>query len=232
MSPAGAPFPADHPLAVALDTAGLEDLERLAAQVAPHAGMLKVGLEAFTAHGPTALRIAAAHGPVFADLKLHDIPATVAGAAAAAADHEVAALTVHAAGGAEMIGAAVDAAPEVAVFAVTVLTSLADEELAALGYPASDEQVRRLAALAVEAGAAGIVCAPGDVAAARQAVGSGALVVTPGVRSVGTAAHDQRRVATPGQARAAGADLVVVGRPVTRADDPAAAAKAMLDELR
>ena len=230
MSPVGAPFSVDHPLAVALDTPALDHLDQLAAQVAPHAGTLKVGLEAFAAHGPTALRVAAAHGPVLADLKLHDIPATVAGAAAAA-DHGVAAMTVHAAGGAEMIGAAVEAAPEVAVFAVTVLTSLSDDALAAQGCPPTKELVPRLAVLAVEAGAAGVVCAPDDVALVRAAVGGEAVVVTPGVRPAGWGANDQRRVTTPAQARAAGADLVVVGRPVTRADDPASAAKALLDEL-
>jgi orotidine-5'-phosphate decarboxylase len=223
------PFPLDHPLAVALDTVDLQRLDWLAGQVAPHAGLLKVGLEAFTAHGPTAFRAAAAHGPVFADLKLHDIPATVAGAVHAAGDHEVGAMTVHAAGGAEMVGAAVEAVPEVAVLAVTVLTSLADGDLAALGLPDAASQVPRLAALAVEAGAAGVVCAPAEIAAVRQAVGADPLVVTPGVRSVGEHHDDQRRVATPAEARAAGADVIVVGRPITRASDPAGVAKALAD---
>lgn len=226
------PFPLNPPLVVALDTADLEHLDELADQVAQHAALLKVGLEAFTAHGPTALRVAAAHGPVFADLKLHDIPTTVAGAAHAVAKHDVGAVTVHASGGADMVQAAVDAAPEVAVLAVTVLTSLTDDDLAALGWPGPDAQVPRMASLAVEAGAAGIVCSPSEVAAVRAAVGSGPLLVTPGVRPAGSTADDQRRVATPAEALAAGADLVVVGRPISRSDDPAATAKALVTELR
>lgn len=225
------PFPLEPPLAVALDTADLQRLDALAGQVAPSAALLKVGLEAFTAHGPTALRAAAAHGAVFADLKLHDIPATVAGAAHAVAEHGVAAVTVHASGGAEMVRAAVDAAPEVAVLAVTVLTSLTDDDLNAVGWASSEVQVPRLASLAVEAGAAGIVCGPAEVAAVRATVGSGPLLVTPGVRPAGSAADDQRRVATPAEALAAGADLVVVGRPISRSRDPAATAKELADEL-
>lgn len=225
------PFPLAPPLAVALDTADLQRLDTLAGQVAPHAALLKVGLEAFTAHGPTALRATAAHGAVFADLKLHDIPATVAGAAHAIAEHGVAAVTVHASGGAEMVRAAVDAAPEVAVLAVTVLTSLTDDDLSAVGWAGSEVQVPRLASLAVEAGAAGIVCGPGEVAAVRAAVGSGPLLVTPGVRPAGAAVDDQRRVATPAEAIAAGADLVVVGRPISRSSDPSATAKELADEL-
>lgn len=226
------PFPLEPPLVVALDTADLEHLDDLAGKVAGHAALLKVGLEAFIAHGPTALRAAAAHGAVFADLKLHDIPSTVAGATHAVAEHDVSAVTVHASGGAEMVQAAVDAAPEVAVLAVTVLTSLSDGDLGAFGWPASDEQVPRLASLAIEAGAAGIVCAPGEVAAVRAAVGAGPLLVTPGVRQAGSAADDQRRVATPAEALAAGADLVVVGRPISRSSDPAAAVDALVAELR
>lgn len=225
------PFPLERSLAVALDTVDLQRLDWLAGQVARHAGMLKVGLEAFTAHGPTALRAVAAHGPVFADLKLYDIPATVAGAAHAAGEHRVGALTVHAAGGAEMVGAAVDAAPEVAVLGVTVLTSLSDDDLAALGLPDAATQVPRLAALVVEAGAAGVVCAPDEIGAVRAAVGDDPLIVVPGVRPAGEQHHDQRRVATPAEARAAGADVVVVGRPITRAADPAAAAETLSAEL-
>jgi orotidine-5'-phosphate decarboxylase len=220
-----------NPLIVALDAADAGRLEDLAAAVAPHVGALKVGLEACTALGtPQAVRLAQRHAPVFCDLKLHDIPNTVAGAAAAAAQLGVALLTVHAAGGPEMIAAAVKAAPDVQILAVTVLTSLDDDVLAQVGQPDAATQVRRLAALAVDAGAAGVVCAPGDLPAVRAAVGEGPLTVVPGIRPAGADAGDQRRLATPHVARAAGADRLVVGRPVTGADDPAAAARALLAE--
>jgi orotidine-5'-phosphate decarboxylase len=220
-----------NPLIVALDTADFERLSGLAAAVGPHVGLLKVGLEAFAAHGPAAVRAAGQHAPVFLDLKLHDIPTTVAGAAAAAARLGVAMLTVHASGGEAMLRAAVDAAAGLTVLAVTVLTSLSDADLAAVGQPPAGEQVPRLAALAVATGAGGLVCAPPDLAGVRAAVGRGATVVTPGVRPAGASADDQARVATPGAALAAGADYVVVGRPVTAAADPAAAAAALHREL-
>ena len=213
-----------NPLIVALDTADGDRLAQLAQAVAPSVGALKVGLEAYTALGPVAVRIAAAAAPVFLDLKLHDIPATVAGAARAADASGVALLTVHAAGGAAMVEAAVAAAPGVAVLAVTVLTSLDDEALEAVGLGPVAEAVPRLARVAVDAGAAGVVCAAREVGAVRDAVGAGPLVVVPGVRPTGAAADDQARVATPAAALAAGADRLVVGRPVTAAADPGAAA--------
>jgi len=220
-----------NPLIVALDTDDLAHLSALAAAVGPTVGHLKVGLQAFAAHGPEAVRAAAAHAPVFCDLKLHDIPNTVAGAAAAVADLGVAMLTVHAAGGPAMIAAAAKAAPDVTVLAVTVLTSLDDAALRAVGQPPAAEQVPRLAALAVEAGADGVVCAPTDLAAVRAAIGREPVVVTPGIRPAGSAPDDQARIATPAAAVAAGADHLVVGRPVTAAADPAAAARAILQEL-
>ena len=219
------------PLIVALDTADHAHLLELARQVTPHAGLLKVGLQAFTALGPTAVADVAALRPVFLDLKLHDIPNTVAGAAAAAADAGAAMLTVHAAGGAAMIAAAAKAAPDVTILAVTVLTSLDDEELAAVGQPPAAEQVPRLAALAVAAGAGGIVCSPAEVEAVRAAVGPDVAVVVPGIRPAGSAPDDQARVATPAAAMAAGASSIVVGRPITAAADPPAAAAAVLMEL-
>lgn len=216
------------PLIVALDTADLGRLRELAAAVAPHAGLLKVGLQAFTAHGRAAVEVAAAHAPVFLDLKLHDIPATVAGAAAAAADLGVAMLTVHASAGPRAITEAVKAAPDVRILAVTVLTSLDDTALHAVGQPPAAEQVPRLAALAADAGAGGLVCAPPDVAAVRAALGDALALVVPGVRPAGSAADDQARVATAREALAAGATWLVVGRPITSAQDPAAAAAALL----
>lgn len=219
------------PVIVALDTADPHRLAALAAALGPEVGGLKVGLEAYTAIGPAAVRAVAPHAPVFLDLKLHDIPATVAGAARVAARLGVELLTVHAAGGGEMVATAVEAAPEVTVLGVTVLTSLDDAALAALGQPPVAEQVVRLARLAVEHGAGGLVCAPPDVAAVRAAVGPDPLLVVPGVRPGGAARDDQVRVATPAQALAAGADRLVVGRPVTRPDDPVAAVRALLAEL-
>ena len=220
------------PLIVALDTAQRDRLLELAVDVADHAGLLKVGLQAFTALGPDAVRDVAARGPVFLDLKLHDIPNTVAGAAAAAADLGATMLTVHAAGGAQMIAAAAKAAPETTILAVTVLTSLDDAELAAVGQPGAAEQVPRLAALAVSAGAGGIVCSPAEVEAVRAAVGDDVAVVVPGIRPAGSAADDQARIATPAAAIRSGASHIVVGRPITAAADPAQACRDILEELQ
>ena len=210
-----------NPLIAALDTADLDRLGELARQLGPHVGHLKVGLEAFTAHGPTAVRAAGAHAPVFLDLKLHDIPNTAAGAAAAAQRLGVAMLTVHASGGAAMVTAAAKAAPDVVVLGVTVLTSLDD---------ATDAP--RLAALAVDAGARGVVCAATDLEAVRDAIGPDALVIVPGIRPSGAERHDQARTATPRAAIEAGATHLVVGRPLTATADPGAAARAILAEIR
>lgn len=221
-----------NPLVVALDTADLERLTLLAAALGPHVGSLKVGLEAYTTHGPAAVAAAAAHAPVFLDVKLHDIPATVGAAAAAAARLGVTLLTVHAAGGESMVRAAAEGAgADTAVLAVTVLTSLDDAALAAVGQPPADEQVPRLASLAVSAGAQGVVCAPSEVAAVRAAVGDRPLVVAPGVRPGDADRHDHSRVMGPRAALDAGADALVVGRPITGAPDPAAAAREMRAEV-
>lgn len=170
---------------------------------------------------------------VFLDLKLHDIPATVAGAARAVARLRPEILTVHAAGGTDVIRAAVDAAPGTCVAAVTVLTSMGDDDLADLGIPGTvSDVVRRMAVLSVEAGARGLVCSPHEVAAVRAEVGPDVALITPGVRPAGTDQHDQARVATPEAALKAGADLLVIGRPITRAPDPGAAAAAVAASLR
>lgn len=221
-----------NPLIAALDTADLGELERFAAALGPHVGYLKVGLQAYTAHGPAAVAAAAAWAPVFLDVKLHDIPTTVAGAARAAARLGVDLLTVHAAGGPAMVAAAVEAAPAVRILAVTVLTSLDDATLADLGQGPASEQVPRLASLAVAAGAAGVVCAPTEARVVRAAIGPTGLVVTPGIRLAGADTDDQARVATPRAAIDAGATHLVVGRPLTQAGDPAGAAQAILEDLR
>jgi len=203
--------------------------------VTPHVSTVKIGLELYLRYGPEA--VASVRGAstvqVFLDLKLHDIPATVAGAARAVAKLRPDLLTVHAAGGAAMVAAAAAAAPGAKIIAVTVVTSLdsADLERIGLAGPVSDA-VRRLAVLAVEAGAHGVVCSPREVAAVRAEVGPDILLITPGIRLAGGDVHDQARVATPEEALQAGADLLVVGRPITAAADPGAAAAAMAASVR
>ena len=217
---------------VALDVPTLAKAEQLASQLAGTVGCFKVGLELFSAHGPAAVEAIGRYGPVFLDLKLHDIPTTVERAARRVAALGVDLITVHASGGAEMVAAAVaGVGNDAAVLAVTVLTSTSDEELASMGCDPAAVQVPRLATLAVGAGAPGLVCAPRDLRLVRDAVGSEVGLVTPGVRPAGAGADDHARAATPTKAVAEGADRLVVGRPITRAADPAAAAQAIAAEL-
>ncbi|MFT6564355.1 MAG: orotidine-5'-phosphate decarboxylase [Actinomycetes bacterium] len=165
---------------------------------------------------------------LFLDLKLHDIPNTVAGAAQSVAQLRPAMLTVHAAGGPKMIEAAVQALPDTEITAVTILTSMSGADLSAVGIVGEPiDAVVRLAQLAVDAGARALVCSPLEVAAVRAAVGPDIRLVTPGVRPAGSALGDQQRVATPKQAIADGADLLVIGRPITGASDPALAARSI-----
>ncbi|MFI6477989.1 orotidine-5'-phosphate decarboxylase [Nonomuraea sp. NPDC050663] len=223
------------PIAVALDAPDLETAARWAALVTPHVSTVKVGLELYLRYGPDVIAsVRGASGvQVFLDLKLHDIPNTVEGATRAVARLRPAFLTVHAAGGPAMIRAAVEAAPHTQIAAVTVLTSLTDADLAAVGLagPAEDA-VRRLAALSVGAGARALVCSPNEVAAVRAEVGPGITLITPGVRPSGADSQDQARVATPEQALADGADLLVIGRPITGSADPGAAAAGIAASLR
>jgi orotidine-5'-phosphate decarboxylase len=217
-------------ICAALDFPSWERAEPFARAIAPAVGMLKIGLELFAAEGPSSVRAAAALGkPVFLDLKLHDIPATVEGAARSAAATGASLLTVHASGGAEMVRAAVrGAGGRTRVLAVTVLTSLDAAALEAVGLGGPPETaVVRLARLAVGAGAGGLVCSPQEVAQVRAAVGPAPLLVVPGVRPAGAAKGDQARVATPADAVRAGADVIVVGRPLRDAPDPVAAARAI-----
>jgi orotidine-5'-phosphate decarboxylase len=213
------------PIFVAIDTPDLTRAMVLASQVREHAGGLKLGLEFFMANGPAGVRELAAAGlPVFLDLKLHDIPNTVAKAAEAVAPLKPAILTVHATGGRAMLEAAKAAAPaETKVVAVTVLTSLDAVDLAETGVIGSPaEQVERLAELARDAGIDGIVCSGAELAAARAAWPDGFFVV-PGVRPAGAEVADQKRVVTPRRALEDGASVLVIGRPITTADDPAGA---------
>jgi len=224
------------PVAVALDAPDLETAARWAALVTPHVSTVKVGLELYLRYGPEVVATVrgASRLAVFLDLKLHDIPATVAGAVRAVARLRPDVLTVHAAGGADVIRAAVEAAaPATLVAAVTVLTSLGDDDLGRIGLngPVPDA-VLRLAALSVQAGAQGVVCSPREVSAVRSEVGPDVTLITPGVRPAGSEAHDQARVATPEEAMLAGADLLVIGRPITSAPDPGAAAAAIAASLR
>ncbi len=221
-------------LCAALDFPTWQAAEPFARAIAPEVGMLKVGLELFAAEGPAAVRAAAALGrPVFLDLKLHDIPNTVEGAARSAAASGASLLTVHASGGAEMIRAAVrGAGSRLRILAVTILTSLDGASLAGIGLAGPPEEaVVRLARLAAAAGAHGLVCSPLEVAAVRAAVGGGPLLVVPGVRPAGASRGDQARVATPEEAVRAGADVLVLGRPLRAAPDPAAAARAIAASL-
>ncbi len=221
-------------LCVALDAPDLATAEAWARATAAHAGLLKVGLELFSAEGGAAVRRIAAHGPVFLDLKLHDLPNTVAGAVRALSPLRPAWLTIHAAGGAAMVAAAREAAEKaggaertrlLAGPARTRLDAAALAETGGAGGPV--QQVRRLGRLAVAAGADGLVCSPREVAPLRDALGEAPALVVPGVRPAGSAADDQARTATPEEMAAAGADFVVVGRPNTRAADPALAAAAI-----
>jgi orotidine-5'-phosphate decarboxylase len=219
-------------IVVALDVPTLDEAETLAQRLAGHVGWFKVGLELFGAAGPDAVRRIGAHGPVFLDLKLHDIPTTVQRAAARLADLGVGLLTVHATGGPAMVAAAVEGLGTAGrVLAVTVLTSMSNADLAATSQPPAAEQVPALARMAVEAGAPGLVCAPRDLVTVRAAVGEDVLLVTPGIRPVGAGEDDHARAATPASAVADGADLLVIGRPITRADDPVVAADAIAATL-
>lgn len=221
-----------NPLIVALDVPTLEEAEGLARTLQGHVGWFKVGLELFAAHGPGAVTAISAYGPVMLDLKLHDIPTTVERAMRRLAELGVDLVTIHAGGGAAMVRAAVDGLGDGGrVLGVTVLTSTSDDELASMNQPGADRQVPTLARLAVEAGAPGLVCAPRDLTAVRAAVGPDVVLVTPGIRPAGSGDDDHARAATPAAAIAAGADLLVIGRPITRADDPAAAAGAITASL-
>jgi len=228
---------------VALDMPEIDGAKAMAAQVSGLVGGVKLGLEFFMAQGPAGIRdvIAAGDLPLFLDLKLHDIPNTVAGAVRSVAPLAPKFLTIHAGGGPAMIRAAADAAreeaerlglPRMRILAVTVLTSLSDEDLTAVGQttPAAT-QVRRLAQVAHANGADGIVCSPAEVALLRRDLPADFTLMVPGIRPTWAAANDQKRVMGPRDAVAAGADHLVIGRPITADADPAAAARRIAEEL-
>lgn len=222
------------PLFVALDTPSVQRARHLAEAVRTHVGGLKLGLEFFAANGPEGVSALAAMGlPIFLDLKLHDIPNTVGKAVSALAPLSPAVLTVHAAGGSAMLAAAKAAAPtSCRVVAVTVLTSLDEQDLLAVGVESSTgDQVRRLTDLTRSAGCDGIVCSGAEVSDARRSWRDGFFVV-PGLRPSGSSLGDQKRVLTPAEALASGASVMVVGRPITDASDPAEAARSITASLR
>ena len=226
-----------HRIIVALDIPDEDGLRRLVKKLIGKVGMFKIGKELFTSTGPRAVSLVRDRGgEVFLDLKYHDIPNTVASAVRAAARLGVSMLTVHASGGSKMVRAAAEAAKEVpdppAIIAVTLLTSLGQSEVEDLGYSGSPQDVVvRLAALSLAAGADGLVTSPREVRSLRKEHGENPLLITPGVRPAGSATDDQSRIATPAQAVQDGADYLVIGRPITKDPDPAAAAGRITEEL-
>jgi orotidine-5'-phosphate decarboxylase len=222
-------------LIAAIDTADRGRAEALVRAVGPYCGLIKLGLEFYLRHGAAGLAVAGGR-PVFLDLKLHDIPNTVAGAVRALEGLDVRMLTVHAGGGGAMVAAAVQAAAALPVppmiLGVTVLTSLDAAALFEVGVSGGvTQQVLRLARLALAAGAGGLVCSAREVPVLRAAFGPAPVLVVPGIRPAGAERGDQARVMTPAEAIAAGASHIVVGRPITAAPDPAKAAAAIAAEI-
>lgn len=221
-------------LIVALDVSTAAEAQKLVQRVGDAAGIYKVGLQLFTAEGPGLVRNLVNSGRrIFLDLKLHDIPNTVAHAVKSAAELGVYMLTVHASGGAAMLRAATEAAAgRLNILGVTVLTSLTDDDMQQIGVSGRlSDQVVRMASLARSAGCQGIVTSPHEALTVRKSMGEGFAIVTPGVRPAGSETHDQQRIATPGQAISNGASHIVVGRPITHAADPAKAAAAIISEM-
>ncbi|PYI44658.1 MAG: orotidine-5'-phosphate decarboxylase [Verrucomicrobia bacterium] len=221
-------------LIIALDVGTRAEGISLALTLAPFAGWMKIGLQLFTAEGPDlvrAIRETGAH--VFLDLKLHDIPNTVARAVQSVAKMDVQMLTLHLSGGAEMVRAAVAAAPEnLLLLGVTVLTSTNSETLREIGMAEDvSRQVVRLAEIGVDCGIGGLVASAQEIGALRKAVGESLKLVVPGIRPRRSEEHDQKRIMTPTEAVAAGADYLVIGRPITGAHDPTIAARKILEEI-
>ncbi|AWK86294.1 orotidine-5'-phosphate decarboxylase [Azospirillum thermophilum] len=223
----------------AVDTTDLDAARILAGQVAGAVGGIKLGLEFFVAQGPAGVRAVIGEDgpPLFLDLKLHDIPNTVAGGVRAALPLRPAFMTIHSSGGSAMMRAAAEAASVAGpdrpkMLAVTVLTSLDAADLSAVGQDAAvADQVKRLALLAKESGMDGVICSPAEVAMLRAACGPDFILMVPGIRPVWAAANDQKRLMTPAQAVAAGADHLVIGRPITGQPDPAEAARRIAAEI-
>ena len=229
-----APASARERLIVALDVSSAAQARDLVQRLGDTAGLFKVGLQLFTAEGPAIVRELVSSGrKVFLDLKFHDIPNTVGQAVRQAVELGVSMLTVHGSGGSAMLRAAMEAAAgRVSLLAVTVLTSMNEENLQEVGVAGRPlDQVLRIAALAKAAGISGVVASPQEAAQIRKSLGEGFAIVTPGIRPAGAAANDQQRVATPAGAIRAGASHLVIGRPITHAASPADAARAIVVEI-
>lgn len=229
---------APNPICVALDTPDVARARALAASLKPHVGSLKIGLEFFYANGRAGYEAVASAGlPIFLDLKLHDIPNTVASGLRSlmTLDPTPAIINVHATGGSDMMKAAVEAVDgRTKLIAVTVLTSLSDDDLWSIGFETTRDtqaHARNLAELAMTAGLDGVVCSPHDIVGIRHATSPGFITVVPGIRPADAGAQDQKRVATPEAALAAGADILVIGRAITGAADPARAARVIGEAL-
>jgi len=222
-------------LVVALDRSSRDEILALADRLSGVVGMLKIGLQAYVANGPSLVRELVGRGEkVFLDLKFHDIPNTAKSAVAEARSLGASIVNVHAAGGPEMLRACREVMPrgEAILLGVTILTSLGPDDLTAVGLPANPpDNVVRLARLCQASGLDGVVASPREIALIREACGSDFVILTPGIRSASDAAGDQKRTMTPGEAVRAGADYIVVGRPITGAADPRDAATRIVDEM-
>jgi orotidine-5'-phosphate decarboxylase len=222
------------PIAVALDAPDLETAKTWAKEVSPFVSTLKIGLETYLRDGKKSIEQIKeiSNCELFLDLKLHDIPATVAGACRSVADLNPKYLTVHAAGGSEMIKEAAKILPNTLIVAVTILTSIDEKNLQEIGFKnSSKESAVNLAKLAVAAGARAIVCSPQEVAEIRKNVDSSIVLITPGIRPQGSSSNDQQRIATPQEALLNGANLLVIGRPITGSDNVGEAAKRISEEV-
>lgn len=218
-------------LVVAADLSSRDDLVRLVDTLAGTVGVFKIGLQAFIANGPSIVREIVSRGEkVFLDLKIHDIPNTAKHAVAEAASLGASIATVHAAGGRSMLEAC--AHESLLVLGVTILTSLEEADLLQIGFGGNAvENAVRLARLTQDAGLRGVVASPLEIAPIREACGGDFVILTPGIRPAGSDAGDQRRTMTPGEAIRAGADYIVVGRPITSAADPRSAAQRIVEEM-
>jgi orotidine-5'-phosphate decarboxylase len=222
------------PIAVALDAPDLETAKTWAKEVSPYVSTLKIGLETYLRDGKKSIEQIKeiSNCDLFLDLKLHDIPATVAGACRSVADLNPKYLTVHASGGSEMINEAAKTLPNTLIVAVTILTSIDEKNLQEIGFKnSSKESAVNLAKLAVAAGARAIVCSPQEVAEIRKNVDSSIVLITPGIRPQGSSSNDQQRIATPQEALLNGANLLVIGRPITGSDNVGEAAKRISEEV-
>ena len=227
-----------NPICVALDTPDLDRARALAKALVPHVGYMKIGMEFFYAHGAKGYEAVAAEGlPIFLDLKLHDIPNTVASAMKTLMQlsPRPAIINLHAVGGSDMMKAAADAIDgRSKLIAVTILTSLSNDDIWTVGFNVAHDtggHAASLAKLAKAAGLNGVVCSPHDLAGIRAATGPEFLTVVPGIRPADEASHDQKRIATPKAAMSQGANILVIGRAITSAVDPARAAQDILKSL-